>query len=85
MKVGSWSPEAVEDLLNIARTDWRTATRVREALRQYLRDETGDVKKLAGRPNEWRPRVGDWRVRFTYLEDGSLSVQRVLNRRDAYD
>ena len=44
-----------------------------------------DLRKLAGRRNEWRLRVGDWRV---LLERdpaaGVVWVMRVLHRRDAY-
>lgn len=46
---------------------------------------TGDVKRLRG-SNEYRLRVGDWRVRFE-REDRQLviTVVRVLPRGRAYD
>lgn len=46
---------------------------------------TGDVVRLAGIDDEWRLRVGDWRVRFTRdLETGVIQVLRVLPRGRAY-
>ncbi len=46
----------------------------------------GDVKRLSGRSGQWRLRVGDWRVLFTYEEeDGeAIVVLRALHRREAY-
>jgi mRNA-degrading endonuclease RelE of RelBE toxin-antitoxin system len=35
--------------------------------------------------DHWRLRVGDWRVVFHYAADGTIEVDRVVNRRDAYD
>ena len=44
----------------------------------------GDVVKLAN-ANEWRLRVGDWRVRFGRdIETGVINVLRVLPRGRAY-
>lgn len=46
---------------------------------------TGDIKRLAGEPPEWRLRVGDWRMRFTRDPDERVVViQRVLPRGRAY-
>lgn len=45
---------------------------------------TGDVVKLTGRGDEWRLRVGDWRVRFTRDAAGLVYVTRVLPRGRAY-
>ena len=42
------------------------------------------MKRLQGiDPPEYRLRVGDWRVRF-HLEDETVRVLRVRNRREAY-
>jgi mRNA interferase RelE/StbE len=46
---------------------------------------TGDIKRLRG-SNEYRLRVGDWRVRF--IRDGGqliITVVRVLPRGRAYE
>jgi mRNA interferase RelE/StbE len=45
----------------------------------------GDVATLAGADDEWRLRVGDWRVRFTRDDHGTVQVLRVLPRGRAYD
>lgn len=44
-----------------------------------------DIKKLAGRPGEWRLRVGQRRVIFTLdTRAGEIVVTRVLPRKDVY-
>jgi mRNA interferase RelE/StbE len=59
--------------------------RIMAAIEGYAEDDLGDVRKLAGRVDEYRLRVGDWRIVFR-LEDGGrvMAISRVLNRRDAY-
>jgi mRNA interferase RelE/StbE len=45
----------------------------------------GDVKRLRGRGDEWRLRVGDWRVRFRVdWERHIIVVIAVLPRGSAY-
>ncbi|MGH2603135.1 MAG: type II toxin-antitoxin system RelE family toxin [Dehalococcoidia bacterium] len=59
---------------------------MRRALEQLLVDfGSGDAKKLAGRPNEWRLRVGRWRV-ILELDNqaGLINATRVLPRDRAY-
>ena len=44
-----------------------------------------DVAKLAGAGNRWCMRSGNWRAILTMnTEAGTITVSRVLNRRDAY-
>ena len=46
---------------------------------------TGDIKRLASKPPEWRLRVGAWRVRVARDPDTrTVLVQRVLPRGRAY-
>lgn len=80
-----WAPRALDDLVSIARTDRRQATRIEVAFERFAETGYGDALKLAGEGGLYRLRVGDWRVIFSY-EDGGLVVLalRVLNRRDAY-
>lgn len=47
-------------------------------------DLAGDVKKLATTLPAYRLRVGNFRVLFT-LEDQTINVFAVKNRRDAYE
>ena len=45
----------------------------------------GDLSKLQGRDNEWRLRVGGWRVRFELdRADRIIVVLRILPRGRAY-
>jgi mRNA interferase RelE/StbE len=44
-----------------------------------------DLKKLKGQQNEWRIRVGSYRVRFTFdRHSGAIRVLRILPRAGAY-
>ncbi|MEZ4493938.1 MAG: type II toxin-antitoxin system RelE/ParE family toxin [Dehalococcoidia bacterium] len=80
-----WEDGAVEQMLSLSARNRNQAQRIQRAVRQFARSGDGDVKKLAGAGNEWRLRVGDWRVRFTLWEDGAeLHVLAVALRRDAY-
>jgi mRNA interferase RelE/StbE len=79
-----WDRRALADLSNLARADRRQADRIRDAVARYATDSRGDVLKLSGATNEYRLRVGDWRVIFRLEDGGTLAISRVLNRRDAY-
>ena len=81
----TWGRRALADLDLIARQDSRQAVRIRDAVARYADDDQGDVRKMAGRSDLYRLRVGDWRLLFT-LDDGgrTVAISRVLNRRDAY-
>ena len=47
------------------------------------RDWTGDIKKLVGQKNEYRLKVGKFRVLFE-LEGQAINVYAVKDRKDAY-
>jgi mRNA interferase RelE/StbE len=80
-----WHPRAREEIREIARRDVGLARRIAEAVGRYVEREYGDVRKLAGESGMYRLRVGDWRVLFTFEDNGrTVLVQRVVNRRDAY-
>lgn len=72
-------------LRDLRRLDARLRQRVLTALDRYVADPAvGDVRKLVA-SDEWRLRVGDWRVRFLRDPDTkTLVVRRVLHRREAY-
>jgi mRNA-degrading endonuclease RelE of RelBE toxin-antitoxin system len=61
----------------------QAAMRILTALHRFVESGVGDVKRLKGETEELRLRVGDYRVRFTEESD-TLSVNRVLHRREAY-
>jgi mRNA interferase RelE/StbE len=51
----------------------------------YLMQEdlSGDVKKLRGSQNEYRLRVGNYRVKFR-LENDLIAVYKIGDRKDIY-
>ena len=76
------SRRALADLDNL---DPPVRERVIVALHRFSETNQGDVLKLRGRENEWRLRVGDWRVRMEIdNEQGIINVLRILHRREAY-
>lgn len=52
-----------------------------EAMRDDLR---GDIKKLEGKSNRYRLRVGRYRVLFT-LERNVIAIYAVKDRKEAYE
>jgi mRNA interferase RelE/StbE len=72
---------------DLRRIDPPTRKRILSAIERLAQSAelTGDVKRLRG-SDEYRLRVGDWRVRFE-REDRKLTivVVRVLPRGRAYD
>ena len=77
-----WTPAAARDLRRLGRA---TAQRVRQTVIEFAETGHGDIAKLQGREPEWRLRVGDWRIRFTFTDGGqTLRILRVLHRREAY-
>lgn len=76
------TPRARRDL---RRLDPPVQRRVIRALEAFAADpQAGDTRKLDGA--EWRLRVGDWRVRFSFDADRrTIVVARVLPRGRAYD
>ena len=77
-----FAPSAQRDLRRIERA---TAARIVQAIERYASSGYGDVKHLRGSGDEWRLRVGDWRVRFRFADGGQIvEVLRVLPRGRAY-
>jgi mRNA interferase RelE/StbE len=77
-----WTRRAQRDLDHLDQT---IADRVGRAITRLAETEQGDVKRLLGYENEWRLRVGDWRVRLTFdYPTESIEVLRVLPRGSAY-
>jgi mRNA interferase RelE/StbE len=75
------TPPARRDL---RRLDPPVRRRIVESLDRFVADPLGgDIRKL--KPLEWRLRVGDWRVRFSFDDERRLIVVlRVLPRGRAY-
>jgi mRNA-degrading endonuclease RelE of RelBE toxin-antitoxin system len=76
-----WAEAALEDM---AALDKGIARRVKQAVERFAETGAGNVKKLQSiDPPEYRLRVGDYRVRF-HLDDETVQVLQVRNRREAY-
>jgi mRNA interferase RelE/StbE len=77
------TPPARRDL---QRLDGPIKKRVVDALDRLVADpHVSDIRKLAG-GDEWRLRVGGWRVRFNFdAAARAIAVTRVLPRGRAYD
>ena len=78
-----WRRRALADL---AALEPQTRRRVVDAIERMAADGRRDgLRKLQSRNDEWRMRVGDWRVRLTLnYSDNILTVLRVRHRRDVY-
>lgn len=77
------TPPAQRDL---RRLDKPIKQRVVDALDHFVANpQAGHARKLAG-SDEWRLRVGDWRVRFNFDDEARMIiVTRVLPRGRAYN
>jgi mRNA interferase RelE/StbE len=77
------TPPARRDL---RRLDQPVKRLVVDALDRFIANpKAGDIRKLA-HSDEWRLRVGDWRVRFNFDDEARvIIVTRVLPRGRAYD
>ena len=71
---------------DLRRLDPATQQRVIVVLERLAADpQRGDIRKLQGPANEWRVRVGDWRIRFERDDRARLvRILRVLPRGRAY-
>ncbi len=81
MREIEWTEAALEDM---AALDKGISRRVKQAAERFAETGAGNVKRLQGiDPPEYRLRVGDYRVRF-HLDDESVRILRVRNRREGY-
>jgi mRNA-degrading endonuclease RelE of RelBE toxin-antitoxin system len=81
MRKIAWSERARRDVRQIDRA---TAMRIFIAIQRFAEGGEGDVKELRGESGDLRLRVGDYRVRFTNEADGTIRIQAVRHRREAY-
>lgn len=66
-----------------ARLDVRRLDRDFIGLQRFAETGEGDIKRLRG-SNDFRLRVGDWRVRFSVEPEDSLQIHSVRNRSEGY-
>jgi mRNA interferase RelE/StbE len=77
-----WSRRSQHDLRRLQR---QVAVRTIEAVERHAETGQGDIVKLAGMENQYRLRVGEWRVRLRYDDDAhAIEVISVLPRGRAY-
>ena len=70
---------------DLRRLDRPVAVRIVEALERLATTGQGDVQRLRGTTDEWRLRVGDWRVRFRYdTAAETIEVLHILPRGESY-
>jgi len=82
----SWSYEATPPARrDLKRLDPPVQRRILNALDRFVADpRAADIRKLDS--VQWRLRVGDWRVRFSFDDERRVVVVlRVLPRGRAYD
>ena len=80
-----WEEGAADELARLTRREPRRARNVRQQILTLAETGHGDVKKLEGRRDEWRLRVGSWRVTFTYDRPArELIILALEPRRSAY-
>ena len=75
------SGKARRQLRSLEKTVRRQIGQRVETMRHDLQ---GDVRKLEGKSNRYRLRVGSHRVLFT-LEHGVIAIYAVKDRKEAYD
>lgn len=71
---------AVKDL---RRLDKQLSKRIVDRIEFMAEDLRGDVKKLTNHSPQYRLRIGDYRILFD-IEDKTIVVQRIRNRREVY-
>ena len=76
MKEVEWTDPALDDM---AALDKGIARRVKQTVERFAVTGAGNVKRL----QDIDPPQGDYRVRF-HLDEGTVRVLRVRNRREAY-
>ena len=78
-----WRRRALADL---AALEPQIRRRVEEAIERMAADGRRDsLRKLHDRNDEWRLRVGDWRVILTFDHpNNAIIIWQVLHRREAY-
>lgn len=76
-----WSGKSQSQLNAI---DRQTALGILHAIDEFLTTGVGDVKKLRPPRDEFRLRVGDYRVIFLSSGAHSIEILAVKHRKDAY-
>lgn len=70
-------------LKDLRKLEKQISKRIVDRIEGLTQNLGGDVKKLTDHSPQYRLRVGDFRVLFD-IEVDTISIQRVVNRREAY-
>jgi mRNA interferase RelE/StbE len=74
---------AEKDLAKLPERDLQAVIQALDRLTQN--PSSVDIRKLKGCSNDWRLRVGKWRVRFMFVaKTQMIQILRVLPRKSAY-
>lgn len=73
-----YSKQAVKAIEHM---DRREKQRIRLAIECL---PAGDVKPLKGSKGSYRLRVGNWRILFSYPDDGVTLIERIAPRGEVY-
>ena len=77
-----WRRRALADL---AALHPQIRRRVLQSIARVAEGGNSGLQKLHGRNDEWRLRVGDWRVILTFDHPNNvITIWQVLHRREAY-
>jgi len=76
-----WTDLARSD---IKRLDQGSQKRLLDTIHRFAETGHGDIRKLHGVENEYRLRLGNWRVLFAFTSAGTIRILRVLPRGSAY-
>ena len=63
------------------RMDVTTNRRVKDAIEKL---PEGDVRRIIGRPEQYRLRVGDWRIAFIFINKETIAVEYISSRGNIY-
>ena len=61
--------------------DAQTKQRIRKGIEDV---PAGDIKPLKGSPGDYRLRVGDWRILFSYADNDTIRVKKIAPRGSVY-
>ena len=61
--------------------DVLTKQRIRDGIEKI---PEGDIRPLKGSDGDYRLRVGDWRVLFSYVDDDTIRVKKIAPHGEVY-
>ena len=68
---------------DMRRLDKTTGARIANALNRLATTGAGDIRRIRGSGDDWRLRVGDWRIIYEYRDDEREIYVKRVSRRDA--